>query len=421
MTEKIELYPVDQIEEVSWNMNRMLPEQFEALKADMKKNGPDGIDPILVVRKKILLNDPSVSEDLRFVINGNHRLRAAKELGWKQIRVVFDNELIDPAIVRLVSYQKNTERGDVDEFKVAENFKWLVDNGWKQDRIAAAYGIARETVGKRLSLLQVQPEIKEEMEKIPGIGASHYEPIATLPPTLQKKAIDEIKSASYDVTGVTVRDVEQIGKRVRKQERDRQEFEKTIKEAKFPDCPTCKEKATYASGRELPWFHCKNYHVWNSDTGKKEYDYGTAPPRKKKEPEKPKIPDHVDLTISFEEARKILGTYALKQLGRFREFTELDVSGRTSYAHSELSFYDLSDNELEFTLREARTNIELVVKPADYKDPERKMFKTIVTTPGYHIPKTVYEFKKLEDAAKEVLHVQLPKRKRGRPKKANKK
>ena len=413
MTETTELYEVDKIEEVPWNMNAMQPEEYERLKQDMKKNGVDSIDPILVVRKKPFLNDPSVSDEARLVLNGNHRLRAAKEIGWKKIRVVFDNELTDPSTARLVAFRKNAERGSVDEFKVAENFKWLIDHGWKQDRIASAYGIARETVGKRLSLLNVDQDVKQEMMEIPGVSASHFEPIASLEPELQKKALKEIKDErKYEPKDaqMTVRDVESIGKKVRQEEKVRKSFEEEMKGAKFPTCPTCSASPSKASYQGLPYVHDNQGHEWSIKTGKK-FGYTPQVRKEEKEEEKkgPVVPDHVDLVIPFQKAKKTLGQFVMSKVKRFKDIQDLGISGRTSYASSELSLYEISGGAVEMSFKEGKKAIDLSIRPADYKDKEHQGVKTVVTLLNV-APGSPYEFKKLQEAAAEVLHVRVPKK-----------
>ena len=50
-------FPVENIEEASWNPNEMSELQYQALKEDMKQNGPNSIDPLMLGSKRAILED----------------------------------------------------------------------------------------------------------------------------------------------------------------------------------------------------------------------------------------------------------------------------------------------------------------------------------------------------------------------------
>ena len=105
----VEARPVSQIEFCSWNTNEMTLIQYRLLLEDMQVHGPNDIDPLFCVQKSVITHTDD--ENLLVVLNGNHRLRAAKELGWSKILVIVDQSIISEEEARAISYRKNAERG----------------------------------------------------------------------------------------------------------------------------------------------------------------------------------------------------------------------------------------------------------------------------------------------------------------------
>lgn len=178
------LVPVKDIEEAPWNVNVCPPEKYEALKADMKSSGPKGTDPIHVCTLEVPGPlGPKVAPLVKktFTIDGAHRLRAAKELGWPVIYVYRHDEIATEEQARLFNYKRDAERGDVDPFRLASAFKWFQDQGLKQEEIAAKFGLDVSTVSRRISLLRVDAGVRKQVVSDARMGVSHLEPIATLP------------------------------------------------------------------------------------------------------------------------------------------------------------------------------------------------------------------------------------------------
>jgi ParB/RepB/Spo0J family partition protein len=172
------LVPTKDIEEAPWNVNVCPPEKYETLKADLKTSGPKGTDPIHVC----------TLGGKQYTIDGAHRLRAAKELGWPVIYAYFHDEITTEEQARLFNYKRDAERGDIDPFKLATAFKWFQDAGMKQEDIAAKFGVDVSTISRRLSLLKVDEAVKKQVVTDTRMTVSHLEPLATLPPNLQARA-----------------------------------------------------------------------------------------------------------------------------------------------------------------------------------------------------------------------------------------
>jgi len=144
-----EYLSLNSIRENAFNPNVMTEEEFKDLVEDMRRVGPEGVDPIHVRRL----------EDGYEIIDGAHRFRVAQELGWNDIRCWVHE--MDESEARAFNYEKNRLRGRIDPFKEAELFKWELDRGLSDEEIAKKYGLRhRQRVWEKLSLLNIAPEVR---------------------------------------------------------------------------------------------------------------------------------------------------------------------------------------------------------------------------------------------------------------------
>jgi hypothetical protein len=91
----------------------MQPEEYQALKKDMERTGPEKFDPVTVS----LFCDFYPCEDnqenrkkfakLYVIVDGEHRYTAAKELGWREIRC--DIQVLDEEEAKGICYRKNKD------------------------------------------------------------------------------------------------------------------------------------------------------------------------------------------------------------------------------------------------------------------------------------------------------------------------
>lgn len=93
------------------------------------------------------------------VIDGEHRLRAAKLLGWKKIRCIIRE--VDEDRAQEINYAKNKLRGHINPWKEAE----LFNQAWKklvtQDAVAKKFGVSQPYVADAMSLMRVSDEVKQ--------------------------------------------------------------------------------------------------------------------------------------------------------------------------------------------------------------------------------------------------------------------
>ena len=128
--------------------------ELEELAASIKVNG---LLQAIVVRR-------SVTGRTFELVAGERRLRAVKQLGWReipaQIREVDDQTLLVLALV------ENLQRQDLGPLEEATGYASLRDTfGASQQQIADAVGKSRPTVANMLRLLTLPPSVRRLMEE----------------------------------------------------------------------------------------------------------------------------------------------------------------------------------------------------------------------------------------------------------------
>jgi ParB/RepB/Spo0J family partition protein len=245
--------------------------EYEALKKDMQQSGPNGVGPVVVSSAKDFYIQPLSDLSGYVIVDGEHRWRVAKELGWKEIRA--EVRKITESEAKAVCYRANREHGNLDPFKEANLF--LSDlSGLTQQQIADKYLIDASTVSHRLSLLKLSPEVTDAVKELPRgkLTVSHIEPLTTLQPQDQKLVLKEItqRTKSWGAPP-SVRDVENSVERLKEKREMERKLQSALAKAKFKRCPKCKKPPVEIYSKGLPWVECesRNYdHAWNITTGK---------------------------------------------------------------------------------------------------------------------------------------------------------
>lgn len=280
----IQLIDVDEIRTNGWNPNVMSDIEYQALKQDMHVHGVNGVDPILVSLKGVYQLEGEISGAAwtkafkvkgYVIVDGEHRWKVAKELGWKQI--LCTTGAIKEEDAKALCYRRNRERGTIDPFKEALLFKSDLDK-LTQAKIAGKYGVNQATVSQRLSLLKLDSELVEKLKDIPRgiISVSHLEPIATLDPKDQKAAFKDaiFTPMKHWNRQPSVKEIESHVSRIKEERAAEAAIAKALETAKFPKCPKCKRgvpKRIHHKG--LPWVTCGNcWNDWNLETGRGLYE-----------------------------------------------------------------------------------------------------------------------------------------------------
>ena len=259
-----------------WNPNVMQDTEYQALKQDMHVHGADGVDAVLVSPYKVFHS--SKDDDMKsyfVIVDGEHRWRAAVELGWKEIRCEIQDITEDDA--KALCYRRNRERGTIDPFKEAALFKTELPK-LTQAKIAGKYGVDQSTVSQRLSLLKLDEKVLAAVKNIPRgiITASHLEPIATLEPEDQKSlAKDIVFEATHYDHPMTVKDIERRAKDLSEKREEARRLKEALGKAKFPKCPKCGKEPSSVHYKKLPWVDCSSGHYdhsWSLTSGKLVYE-----------------------------------------------------------------------------------------------------------------------------------------------------
>jgi len=172
------------------------PDKLEELKRSILENGL--IQPITVRR----LNGKYE------LISGERRLRACKDIGFKEIPAYIIQVETKEAMLAL-SLIENIQREELNAIEVAQAYKRLMDEcNLSQEEIAEKVGKDRTTITNSIRLLKL-PEIIQKSLVNDEITAGHARALINLPSVeLQIATLNEIKRK-----GLSVRKVEAIVKK----------------------------------------------------------------------------------------------------------------------------------------------------------------------------------------------------------------
>jgi ParB family chromosome partitioning protein len=149
------------------------------------------------------------------IIAGERRLRAAKNLGWKEIPAIIKD--IDDRALLTLALVENLQRADLNPIEEGEGYHQLANQfGLTQQQIAETVGKDRTTIANVLRLLQL-PEPARRLLQEGHLTMGHAKVLLGLEDTEQIINLAQLIVAQ----GLTVREVEQrlrtvIGAAVRK-------------------------------------------------------------------------------------------------------------------------------------------------------------------------------------------------------------
>jgi len=187
---KVILVETDRIRPNRYNPNEMSDEEFSALQENMKKEGPHGTSPL-----EVRPLDASSWE----IIDGFHRWKASRLLGWKKIRCIVRE--VDEDRAQEINYEKNRLRGHINPFKEAELFYSTWSKIKTQEAVAKKFGVSQPYVADRLSLRKVPDEVRGIIPR--GINPSLLEILARIDDPSDQETL-----AKKIAEGCTVRDAE---------------------------------------------------------------------------------------------------------------------------------------------------------------------------------------------------------------------
>ncbi|MEM1985406.1 MAG: ParB N-terminal domain-containing protein [Nitrososphaeria archaeon] len=146
--------PIKRVYPNPFNANRMCLKEYEGLKRDLLEKGVEGIPPILVTPRN----------DGFMIVDGEHRWRAALELGFDTIKAEVVHLSDEDAKVEC--FKRNYQRGKIDYLKAAELFSMERGCGLTVREIAKKYNLSTYTVDYILQLTRLPDEVKEFVYKV---------------------------------------------------------------------------------------------------------------------------------------------------------------------------------------------------------------------------------------------------------------
>lgn len=166
------------------------PQKLDELKKSILENGL--IQPVTVRR----INGTYE------LISGERRLRACKDIGYKEIPAYIIQVETKEAMLAL-SLIENIQREELNPIEIANAYKRLMDEcNLSQEEIASKVGKDRTTITNSIRLLKL-PEIIQQSLINNEISAGHARAIINLPSTdLQIATLNEIKKKNLSVRKV---------------------------------------------------------------------------------------------------------------------------------------------------------------------------------------------------------------------------
>lgn len=127
------------------------------------------------------------------IVAGERRWRAAELAGWSHIPAMI--EAMDDATAARVMFLENMNRVDLDAIEEGTVYrKWMTKLGWSLDRVVAESGKSRERIQKRLSLLNLLPEVQQLIRK-KQLPLGHAECMTELNGWSQSQAVKVLGNA----------------------------------------------------------------------------------------------------------------------------------------------------------------------------------------------------------------------------------
>jgi ParB family chromosome partitioning protein len=139
---QVELVDIDLLKPNQYNPNEMTDGQFQALVDDIKENG--------FVAQPIVINQHNE------IINGEHRWKASKLLGYSQVPIVRFNP-VDEDHQKMLTIGWNTKHGDFNPTKLAQIIVGL-NQRYTLDELSSHLGFSQEQLKDKLAISEVTQE-----------------------------------------------------------------------------------------------------------------------------------------------------------------------------------------------------------------------------------------------------------------------
>ncbi|HLM83717.1 MAG TPA: ParB/RepB/Spo0J family partition protein [Candidatus Bathyarchaeia archaeon] len=148
----VKMIPIDSIKPSPFeNANEFSEELFASLKSDIETNG--------LVGESLIVNPKDMT-----LINGHHRLRAMKELGYAEAPCIF-YEPADETEHKLLSIAWNRKRGTFNEQRLHNLIKNIHDSGkYSLEELAEKLGFNNSEIREKLEAIQIDEGLIRKLE-----------------------------------------------------------------------------------------------------------------------------------------------------------------------------------------------------------------------------------------------------------------
>lgn len=301
---------LDVLEPNRWNANEVTGEKYLLLVKDMREAGQR--EPIVASPYPVFYpaedKDPEhpyttpLAWDGFFVIcDGEHRYKAALELGWEELEATVEELTEDEAVTRF--YRQQATRGGFDPLREARMFQHYLDDGLTQEQVVEKLGLSSDSyLTDRLALLNLSPLVQEILANLKGMLASRIKEratnetqeelreltdeilersgietiklryISTLPENDQGLLVSSMLDTFIEGGTVTTRQVAQMVRTIREKIDRQKTFMKAWETAKVKNCPQCKNPPTDFVNEEARLFRCARLHTWRYDKTSEELE-----------------------------------------------------------------------------------------------------------------------------------------------------
>ncbi len=306
---------LDQIEPNQWNPNEVRGDKYTQLVKDMQEHGqrePITVSPYPVFYPGEVDNTdpehkpyttPEAWEGFMVICDGEHRVNAAKSLGWKEIDAQILELTEDEALTRF--YRMQSTRGDNNPLREAQLFQHYLDQDLTQDEVVEKLNLSSKAyLTDRLYLLQLSPAVTEALTNFPKVieerirvksynddeeellelieevcarkpSMRHYRALSTLPKKMQEELLGALLDSIIEGAPISTRQLEQSVKELKERLEKQKRFVDAHMNAVRPDCPVCGKPPVRFMGDEEELFICMNAHPWRyrlTDQEEEEYE-----------------------------------------------------------------------------------------------------------------------------------------------------
>ena len=216
--DKVTLIPICQIAPNPYQPRKVFEKgALDELAESLKDHGL--IQPIIVIRR----------DDGYLLVAGERRFRAAKQLGWDEIKAVIAD--IDEKNLRELALIENIQRQDLNPIELANSYQELIkEHNITQDELANIVKKSRTQITNTLRLLNLDERTKELISS-GKISQGHAKILAGLDENDEKTLVDSVIGQK-----LSVRDTENLAKKLKDKSGVSNELQSAVKKLKERLC-----------------------------------------------------------------------------------------------------------------------------------------------------------------------------------------